>query len=87
MRKAVQEAVRKEGSLQRVAQKLGITRQAIQLWDTKKAQHRVPPKHVLAMEAMSGVSRYELRPDIYGRSAPAPRRGRPKHRAQARAAA
>ena len=60
MERAVEEAVRREGSLRRVAERLGVTRQAMQQWTS------VPVKRVLALEAMSGVSRYDLRPDIYG---------------------
>jgi DNA-binding transcriptional regulator YdaS (Cro superfamily) len=83
--RAIKLAVEREGSLASVAAKLArhprsgepITRQAIEQWK------RVPPRHVLALEAMSGVSRHELRPDIYG---PPPKRVRPKNRAEARAA-
>lgn len=64
--RAVDEAVRRTaahgrpGSKGRLAALLGVTRQAIDQWAS------VPPHHVLAMEKLSGVSRYELRPDIYG---------------------
>lgn len=37
-----------------------ITRQAIEQWRV------VPPERVLAVEKITGVSRYELRPDVYG---------------------
>ncbi len=60
MQRAVDEAVRREGSLKRVAERLGVTRQAMQQWVS------VPVKRVLTLEAISGVSRYDLRPDIYG---------------------
>ncbi len=62
LERAVDEAIRREGSLRRVAEKLGVTRQAIQQWSS------VPVKRVLMMEEMTGVSRYELRPDIYGKA-------------------
>ena len=42
-----------------------ITRQAIEQW------HSVPPHHVRAVEKITGISRYKLRPDIYG---PAPKK-------------
>ena len=74
MHRAVDEAVRKEGSRSRVAEKLGISRQAMQQWSC------VPAKHVLALESMSGVSRYDMRPDIYG-PPPSPH-GPPRHSAQ-----
>lgn len=43
-----------------VGDALGMTRQAVAKWAV------VPPHHVLRIEKMSGVSRYRLRPDIYG---------------------
>ncbi len=81
MQRAIENAVQNEGSRARVAGRLGITRQAMDQWD------KVPAKHVLVMEILSGVSRYELRPDIYGKP-PKETRGRPKtgvQRAQAAA--
>jgi DNA-binding transcriptional regulator YdaS (Cro superfamily) len=59
------EAVRRVGSQRRTAKILGVSRQAIGHW----MKSGVPPERVLALEGISGVSRYELRPDIYG---PAP---------------
>jgi hypothetical protein len=56
-----------------------ISRHAIYEWGWT-----APPKYCLAIEAVTGVTRYELRPDIYG-DAPLPR-PRPK-RAADRAAA
>ena len=67
MQRAVSNAVQQVGSLKRLAERLGISRQALQQW------HSVPVKHVLALEQLSGVSRYELRPDVYG---PAPKKDR-----------
>ena len=55
-----------------LAEKIGLTVQAVSQWDD------VPPERCLDVEKATGVSRYELRPDIYGR--------RPKDGAQARAA-
>ena len=60
MQRAVDEAVRQSGSYSRLAQRLGISRQALQQWAS------IPVRHVLLMERLSGVSRYELRPDVYG---------------------
>ncbi len=53
-------AVEKAGGPKRVAPECGCTRQAVSKWT------RVPPKHVLTVERLSGVSRHALRPDIYG---------------------
>jgi DNA-binding transcriptional regulator YdaS (Cro superfamily) len=74
--RVIEAAVQHEGSRTAVAKKLGLTRQALDQWGGK-----VPAKHVLAMEKMSGIERYEIRPDIYG---PKPR---PLERAEQRPAA
>jgi len=60
MQRAVDEAVRRVGSKGRLAKRLGISRQAVDQWE------KVPAERVLALESISGVSRYQLRPDIYG---------------------
>lgn len=49
-----------------LAAKLGISSQAVVQWDI------VPPRRVLAVEAATGVSRHELRPDLYPRDAVTP---------------
>ena len=59
MDKALREAVRRLGGLRAASRALGIAYQAIQHWE------RVPPVRVLEIERLSGVSRHELRPDIY----------------------
>jgi DNA-binding transcriptional regulator YdaS (Cro superfamily) len=49
------------GGNQGIAERLGdLTRQAVAQWD------RVPPKRVLQIEALTGISRHELRPDVFG---------------------
>lgn len=60
-KRAIQIAVKNLGSRASVADRFKITRQAMDQWE------RVPAKHVLALESLSGVSRYDLRPDIYGK--------------------
>lgn len=65
--RAVDEAVRQVGSLKRLAERLNISRQALQQWSS------VPVRHVLALEAITGISRYELRPDVYGEAPKADR--------------
>lgn len=42
-----------------LAKRLGISAQAISQW------RRVPVERVLEVERLTGVSRHELRPDIY----------------------
>lgn len=53
------------GGAAKIVEELGISHAAISQWT------QVPAKHVLAVEALTGVSRHDLRPDVYG---PAPRR-------------
>lgn len=65
-RKAVDQAVAAKGSLREVARVLGITPQAIHQWPVIGP----PARHVLPLEEMSGVSRYAIRPDIYGTPPP-----------------
>lgn len=59
MTPATKRAIEAVGS-RRLASELGISRQAVEQWDA------IPPRHVLRVEELSGVSRYDLRPDIYG---------------------
>jgi DNA-binding transcriptional regulator YdaS (Cro superfamily) len=47
------------GLASKIARALDISPQAVSDWV------RVPPAHVLKVEAVSGISRHQLRPDIY----------------------
>jgi hypothetical protein len=47
------------GLLADIAYQLGVTRAAVTKWK------RVPAERVLAVEAITGISRHDLRPDIY----------------------
>lgn len=47
-----------------VARLLGVTPQAVNQWVS--GNRPVPPRHVLAIEAATGVSRHLLRPDVFG---------------------
>lgn len=53
-------AIKKAGGPRVLGTELGLTKQAVLKWE------EVPAKHVLTVERLSGVTRYELRPDIYG---------------------
>jgi DNA-binding transcriptional regulator YdaS (Cro superfamily) len=59
---AIATAISKAGGASKLARQLGITRQAVEQWRGRV----VPPEHVLVIEKITGVSRYDLRPDIYG---------------------
>jgi DNA-binding transcriptional regulator YdaS (Cro superfamily) len=49
-----------KGGVSRLARALNVTTQAVSQWDD------VPPIHVLEVERISGVSKHQLRPDIFG---------------------
>ena len=57
--KALDLAVKNVGGQAKFARLIGVTAQAVSQWD------EVPPLRVLAVERVSGVSRTELRPDLY----------------------
>lgn len=56
----VDRAIEIAGGQRQLAQLIGVSYQAIQ-----KFRRRVPAERVLAIEAATGVSRHELRPDLY----------------------
>lgn len=53
-------AVAAVGGVTKLAEAIGVTRSAVSQW------LRVPADRVIDVERVSGVSRYELRPDIFG---------------------
>lgn len=61
---ALHRAKQAAGGVNNLARQIGITSQAISQWD------RVPAERVLAVETATGVSRHDLRPDIYGPAPP-----------------
>jgi DNA-binding transcriptional regulator YdaS (Cro superfamily) len=58
-RKAFAAAIDALGTKAALARALNVSPQAVSQWDY------VPVAHVLRVEALTGVSRQELRPDIY----------------------
>lgn len=57
--RALKRAIAAAGGLTALADPLGITPQAIWNWQ------EVPARRVLAVERITGVSRHDLRPDLY----------------------
>jgi DNA-binding transcriptional regulator YdaS (Cro superfamily) len=67
---ALLEAIRKAGSVTKLAAALDVAPQAISQWC------RVPGSRVIEIERITGVPRHELRPDLYPPDNPGPRRKR-----------
>ncbi len=55
----LERAKERVGGQAELAKRIGVSAQAISQWE------EVPPLRVLAVEAASGVSRHDLRPDLY----------------------
>src|SRR3954469_23845266 len=54
------------GGVAELARKIGIAQPSVSIWN------RVPAQRVIAVEAATGISRRELRPDLYDASEAAP---------------
>lgn len=63
--KAVRQAVERAGGSVAVAAALGMKSQQAVLYWVK--QGKVPAERVIPLEKLSGVSRHDLRPDLYPR--------------------
>jgi DNA-binding transcriptional regulator YdaS (Cro superfamily) len=61
MDKALKAAIEKVGNRSILAEKLGISRQAVWSWD------RVPIDRIAAVERITGIPREKLRPEIFAR--------------------
>ena len=59
LKNIAREAIRAAGGGVRLAEALGLTRQAVYQWK------HVPVDHVLMVEQVTGMPRHRLRPDIY----------------------
>lgn len=57
---AVKIAAEKIGGVVALARKLGVKHPSLHNWT------RVPDRHCLEIEKLSGISRHDLRPDIFG---------------------
>jgi TorA maturation chaperone TorD len=60
--RGLQEAIRAVGTVSELARRIGISQPSVSNWI------RVPAERVLAVEAISGIERTVLRPDLYGDS-------------------
>lgn len=65
-KEALKNACETAGGVSALSAKIGITSQAISQWE------RVPASRVLDVERETGVSRYLLRPDVFGASTSQP---------------
>jgi DNA-binding transcriptional regulator YdaS (Cro superfamily) len=57
-------AIENAGGIAAAAKALGLTAPAVRAW---VVAGRIPPARVIPVERISGVSRHDLRPDIYPR--------------------
>lgn len=62
------EAVRRIGSQGRMAKLCKVAQPTV--WKWLNFGKPLPAEHVLAVEAATGISRHDLRPDIYPRDVP-----------------
>lgn len=67
---ALQRAVSIIGSQPKTATLLGVSQAAVSKW--VRLGKLLPAGHVLAVEAATGISRHDLRPDIYPRDEESP---------------
>ena len=54
------------GTQRELAKALGVRPQSLTKW---KNSGRVPANRVLEVERITGISRHEIRPDVFGRAA------------------
>jgi len=60
---AIDRAIEMGGGATRLASTLGVKVNVVTNW---RGRRTVPAEHVLAIEAATGVSRHDLRPDVFG---------------------
>lgn len=58
-------AIEQGGGIGAVAKAMGLTEEGVRLW---RVRGRVPDKHLIEFERLTGVPREELRPDLYRRA-------------------
>ncbi|WP_312488156.1 YdaS family helix-turn-helix protein [Sphingomonas sp.] len=63
-------AIRRAGSQSALARLLGVSQAAVSKWD--RLSKPLPHQHVLKVEETLGLSRHDLRPDLYPRDVQLP---------------
>jgi DNA-binding transcriptional regulator YdaS (Cro superfamily) len=66
--RALQRAIEAYGSQSEMARRRGVAQPTVNDWLHR--MKRLPAEHVLGVEADTGVSRHDLRPDLYPRDLP-----------------
>ena len=61
---ALSKAIEIAGRQAALEAKIGVSQAHVSYWACK-SKKGVPSEHVMAIEAATGISRHELRPDIY----------------------
>jgi DNA-binding transcriptional regulator YdaS (Cro superfamily) len=69
--KSISDHVKAAGGVTKVARALNLPIGTVSAWQTRNT---IPPEQAIAFEAVTGASRHETRPDIFGElpTAPAP---------------
>lgn len=65
---ALQTAIDRFGGQSALARHIGVSQQSVSKWVRRRKP--LPPEHVIAVETATGISRHDLRPDIYPRETP-----------------
>lgn len=63
--RAIDRAIEAAGGATRLASALGVRVNVVTNW---RARGTVPAEQVLAIESATGISRHDLRPDVFGAS-------------------
>lgn len=58
-KKVLAKVYRKMKTKTKLAEELGLSRQAVSKW------LQIPVQYVIKIESLTGISRHELRPDVY----------------------
>lgn len=62
METSIKDVAAKAGGVVALGKALGLSKGAVSQW------RRVPVERVIAVEKLTGVSRHDLRPDVFGAS-------------------